>query len=1039
MLQVRRFLTAFAILLACFGLYAFAVAPWFEPPPIARRTGSAPEVDVATNVRRERDFAPLFEPGSWELENPKIVENPDCTLLIQDYKPLDDGRMELRPCTLIFYLPADESEASAPLPDGSKPAPSRRPIVMRAPQGAILQFDRPLDLAKAQFGRVVGGRLAGETTIFSPESKPGANDALRVSTRNVQIDPERAFTPHDVEFSYGKSYGRGRDMTIYLLPSENVTGGKTSTPIGGVRALQLSHVEKLHLEMDSPGLMPTGEGAADSVAKAGQKPNPPLEVRCKGPLVYDFQQKIIAVDDRVELTRLNPSGPPDRLLCSKLMLYLAPPMGAELPQEDKLAATAPDAQLEAPKSAEMDLASKLYRVVAVGSPVALEAPSSSTFVVASRIDYSPPTRRLSLESGDGARQVVLEREQDKFEARALEAEMAPDGQRLGRLWAAGPGRLQLTHQQDGKPETIAAKWEKELLIRPHEKNQVISLVRSAAVEMGGNGSFAADEMHVWVLEVATDDARAGGSTANKAGGSAILPDRLLAVGRVRVDSPQLRANTGRLEAWFVDATLPPDPKQAGVVTQPSAAAPQPAPLRPPVAGVPPAGVAAPEEKPVQQFTVVGELVQMQIARDGQRTALEDLTISGGVEIVETPAAGSTEAPLRIKGDELQLRDGATDNAKLAVRGKPAEVSARGLTMTGPAIHLHRGENRLWIDGPGKATLPVPSEKKSIEPPPAEPEKMNVFWQRSMTFDGSTAVLVGEVQATSSKQRALSETLEVTLAQPIEFNNPQAQGSTDVARLRFDGGVDLENTSLGPMGERVSVEQLQVRNLLIDRRTGALKADGPGWLTSVRTGGAEALATGPGQVAAPIALPAGNAGELTHLHIEFRGGITGDVNKHEISFQEQVRAIYASVPDWDTRITMKDLDQGGLAALGEKGALLSSDQLTVREMTMPGGLASAQKWVEMEASGRTLVEGKSFTARAERISYTTDKEQLVLQGDGRNDAELWHQQVKGGQYSYTAATKIMFWRGKNEVVFEGGKVLDLQQLGKPPPSPTQRLR
>jgi hypothetical protein len=1039
-IQFRRFITALAVLLVAFGLYSFLAAPWFEPPPIARKTGTVEPMIVATHVRRERDFAPLFEPGSWELENPKVVENPDCTLLIQDYKPLDDGRMELRPCTLIFYSAPDEPDPKAPLlPDGSKPLPKRRPIVMRAPQGAILQFDRPLDLGKAQFGRVIGGRLAGEITIFSPESKPGANDALRLQTRNVQIDTERAFTPHDVEFSYGNSYGRGRDMTIFLLPNENSTGGKSSTPIGGVRALQLSHVEKLHLEMDGPSLVPDLPNAdgKPAVASAPGKPSPPLEVRCKGPLVYDFEQKIIAVDDQVELTRVYPNGPPDRLLCSKLMLYLAPPAGEAVPVEDKLAL--PAATIALPQSADQAMASKLFRVVAVGSPVVLEAPSSSTFVVASRIEYSPPKRRLSLESGDGAKQVVLEREQDRFEARTLEAEMAADGQRLGRLWAAGPGRLRLTHTQDGKPETIAAQWEKELRIRPHEKNQVISLVRSAAIDIGGNGTFAADEMHIWVLEVSPDDARAGGSTANKSGKSAIVPDRMLAVGHVQVDSPQLRAETGRLEAWFVDAPLPPEQK-SGAIGSVLPVSPQNAPLRPPIAGAPPtvAGATPPQE-PIQQFKVTGELVQMQIARDGQRTALEDLTIQGGVEIVETPAAPSAESPLRIKGDALQLRDGASDNAKLEVRGKPAEVSARGLTMSGPSIHLHRGENRLWIDGPGKATLPVPSDKKSIQPPPMEAEKMNVFWQKSMNFDGSTAVLVGEVQATSATQRALSETLEVTLAQPVDFANPQSHGATDVARLRFDGGVDLENTTLDPLGERTSVEQLQVRNLLIDRRTGALKADGPGWLTSIRKGGAEALAKGPNGQPAAVPLPAADAGALTHMHIEFKGGITGDVNRHDVTFQEQVKTIYASVQDWDTRITMQDVDRGGLTVLGEKGALLSSDQLTVREMTPPVAQFGAQKWIEMEAIGSTMVEGKSFTARGDRISYTTDKEQLVLQGDGRNDAELWHQQVKGGQYSYTAATKIMYWRGKNEVVFEGGKVLDLQQLGKPPPSPLQRLR
>ena len=105
--------------------------------------------------------------------------------------------------------------------------------------------------------------------------------------------------------------------------------------------------------------------------------------------------------------------------------------------------------------------------------------------------------------------------------------------------------------------------------------------------------------------------------------------------------------------------------------------------------------------------------------------------------------------------------------------------------------------------------------------------------------------------------------------------------------------------------------------------------------------------------------------------------------------------------------------------------MTSDALTVTEMA----LSRTQKWMELEATGNVIVDGRGFTARAARIGYTSDKDQLVLEGDGRNDAEFWHQAAPGSQHSYTAAGKITF-RRPNTLEVDDGKSLTLGSL---PPS------
>src|SRR6476620_7204376 len=100
---LRRFIAALFVFGLLFGVYALFVAPWLEPPAVKTAQAKSGR-DQHTSTVELRNFSELFEDGSWELDDPKVIETAQCTLLLKDYKPLPDGRMEIMPCTLVFYM-----------------------------------------------------------------------------------------------------------------------------------------------------------------------------------------------------------------------------------------------------------------------------------------------------------------------------------------------------------------------------------------------------------------------------------------------------------------------------------------------------------------------------------------------------------------------------------------------------------------------------------------------------------------------------------------------------------------------------------------------------------------------------------------------------------------------------------------------------------------------------------------------------------------------------------------------------------------------
>ena len=170
--RIKRTGLTFAIVLVGYWTYALIAVPLIEPS-VSISQGQ----EVAPESPQPRSFEGLFPPGSWELNDPKILETDQGTLLFDDFHPVveedpeadpvaaaeraNESRTKLTRCSLICRL------------GGKQDGPEDRPIIVRAPRGAVLVFDDELDPTRGKIGRLMGGQLDGEITIYSPPSEPG--------------------------------------------------------------------------------------------------------------------------------------------------------------------------------------------------------------------------------------------------------------------------------------------------------------------------------------------------------------------------------------------------------------------------------------------------------------------------------------------------------------------------------------------------------------------------------------------------------------------------------------------------------------------------------------------------------------------------------------------------------------------------------------------------------------------------------------------------------------------------------------------------
>jgi hypothetical protein len=773
-----------------------------------------------------------------------------------------------------------------------------------------------------------------------------------------------------------------------------------------------------------------------------------VAITCRGPFTFDFEELIASFEENVDVRRLHPGGLNDQLTCQLLEIYFASARGNPFRPADR---RAPSHSLLKPELDDSSDQGTLRKVVAVGRPLVVRAPSVGAFVQADRLEYDLHARRLRLENrqaidpqaGESGSppvpgRAVLEHQGRRFEAPRMQYELGPP-RRLGKLWAAGPGFfrgpiLESSRHFPELPEgaVFEMSWQREIHLRPHEGLHVASVTGGVSARVGDIGGFDAGELHLWLQE-----RRAESATGDSEPRYRIVPDRLLAPGAVRFHSPRLSGAAGKLEAWFEDA--PPStvqtPGQNRLGPEPDARSDR-----------------------NSAFHMQGELVQLRFLRRGQRMMLEDATLRGNVLLRETRTSNPGESPLLVAGDQVELRGGSGAAAQLRVQGDPqsnllAQAGARGMAFAGWRLHVDQGANRVWIDGPGKLTLPLQQRslaRFAAAPPQAnrEPSSVSVFWRKGLDFDGRRVLIEEQVETRGDGQVIHSDSLQAFLARPIDLaqssrhaprgerkrileskveipeipSAPHAEREgyiahtdqleqAEVARLLFGGrpgdarGVVVENQST-QRGALESLDKAQTRNLDLDLIAGRMRADGPGWIESVRQGGFNM----PGSPLDSSAAPAmGKSQGLSFVRVDFQEAITGqsfskDLSHWKMTFHGGVETIVGPVTRWEERMSADSL-----SGLGPRGMLLTSRELNITQM---GVSPAGDPQLELAATGQPHIESLNFRADGDRLSYDGCKGLLVLEG-GREDARFWRRTDTGVE-THGAAQRIQYWPRDNHL-------------------------
>lgn len=995
--RTRQVLFWFAAVVGSYSLYWLFAVPLIEPnvEQEARARTSDAEIDNARGEvgLRQRDVAQYFPPGSWELENPAIWQSEQSRLLFKTLRPLPDGTVELRPCTLLFFPKSSAADMAAGV----------QPIVLRAPEGANVRFDEPIvlknvDLAKRQ---LVGGRLIGPITIYRNVSRPGGNDDLEITTHDVEMLNDRISTPNPVQFRLGRNHGSGREMEILLASADPMAGGSFRN--GTVRTLELKRDVKMQLEAGSGPLAP---GAA--VGKQ-DRAEPPMEITCQGTFQFDIPRNAASFHDYVNVFRPNVVGESDQLNCEVLTAFFES-HGDKPPASPGAAPAPPDPQLSG---------LRIRLIEARGDPVVVRSPNRGIYVHCRGIDYSP----------------------------------GPGGA-IGSLVAMGPGVLQGNVPNDPQGN-YDAKWAREFRFEPAEGTQHrAALVGSAVVRFPQMGMIHADEIFAWLIPTdpppdpapKVNPVSSASATANSAdpaeptAGGGWQLERMLArvyqekaaksQGHVVFDSSRLHGVTGQLEARVLrPPAAPANPNQAPPekAVQPQAS-PQPQPQQAPKQ-------APPEQNPSQCYDLRGGRIQIQLVPEGEQLALSTVTVENQARLNEVSPPRAGEKPLMVEGDRLHVTGANSLATKVTVSGRPGYLEAGGMTLCGAAIELEKQTNRLWIDGKGRMTMPV--EQDLNGQPLAHAQPLDITWQGGMAFQGNSVVFQRTVIVKTDSQFLRTEKLEAVFDRPIDFSNPNPAPSgtpgdkPQLAHVRCFGRALLNGRQFDERGQQTSFIELNAIDLAMNKATGDVAGRGPGSFTRVGRGSDQAA---PGGAAAPDKPRAQNDQranhELTYLNVQFQTYLDGNLIRRITRFGEPTKAVYGPVSDWNASLNPDDP-----ASLGPQGLVLDSKELEVLEMPARG--RRDRGWFELKARDNVRAEGAQFTARGDQLTYSEEKDQLVLRGDGFSPAEFFQDNPADGSRRASRADELTYWFTLQRVQVTSFQSFDMQVPNNAPPKPPKK--
>jgi hypothetical protein len=424
-----------------------------------------------------------------------------------------------------------------------------------------------------------------------------------------------------------------------------------------------------------------------------------------------------------------------------------------------------------------------------------------------------------------------------------------------------------------------------------------------------------------------------------------------------------------------------------------------------------------------------------------------LACNNNVTFRELADPYATEQPFEVGGGRLTAEQ-LDENAQITIHGAApneppgsqlAQIQARGMTVRAADVKIDQGRNRLWIDGPGTATMVV--RRDLVGRDSGTPYPLEIRWQGGLEFDGRNVVFQREVFVDGADDQLRCDQLIGTLTAPVEFGKRVDQDAIDLAEVECRGNVAIDHRSRDAVGI-TSHDRMQLARLAINQLSGVISGDGPGVIRSTHF--ANQLATLGGPPASRVVPDPGRGGgppgsqrstSLQFLRVDFQAGLAGNLYTREISFFQRVRTVYGPVDAWE-----QELDMNRHEPLPPDTITLTSNELRINEDPVAASQAAARGDggktigpVQLHAVGNVRIDGDSptrgkFAATADRAAYEQVKELFILEGTDRSPATLWHRELSGGQQIEHAARKIHFDRRTNQIQVDGARLFEFTPGG-----------
>jgi hypothetical protein len=1000
------------LVVAAAAIYQFTAVPWIEPTggeePVIISLGNSP----ATYVHWWSNF---FEKESWQRKSPKVLETEQGILLFQTWERVGNKRWRLHPLTIL--LPSDSHQSGA----GGDPSQSGRPILVDAPDGAIIHFRDEIDIFSGQTPPLEDGQLMGKIRIYTPDLGPDQGDSLDIRTETVRIEHLKISTSEKVDIQLGRSFARGRDLTIHLkkrLLSNSSTGNSSWD---GLDKLSLVYVDEVYAEVPKGGLF------GDTIAKSLKLPvnevplmdrNAFVRIKCNGAFTFDFTESKAQLEGDVKILHQVEGLPTDRFECAQLRLYVERESD-EIPQAPKPKGFVPGQpismgplllrKLEA-QGASIGNISPNDRYVTFEIP-ALGTRGVGRWLAVDLIKQQVSwTNRLPTEP-QHAEPSYLKHLDVEFWAPEIDYRYDGAAAHLGWLAASGPGNAVFSTPEHGKWEL---GWNKSLQMVPDGQESRVYLKGNVIVRNKEQGRFEAAMMDVWLRPLVSPNSDGTLSDSTSSGGTSVgmlskwVPDRMESVGNVVIDTPQLVGKFAEMALWFayvIDAPASADNAAPGGLSlnAPNGQASQPWVTQPNggTGGGIIRGIAPQANEPAgPPVEVTGHRLHGRLLRTPKEMLIDDLTIQGGVILRRESIDPANPLPVVIEGDQLRMSTSSGNVANAVVSGQPARIFVGQGWLEGPVVRIDQEKRLVWIDEPGSFGVPLEALQKpgSANPNVAQTQMRWIDaprcrWKGRMLFDGKVARMDGGVDFFGRVQTnpetiwhldGSAEMLEIALNQPID----QARNGTKIElhTVNLVENVDIRAAQTDPYGVRRSLEHLVLPNLSIDLTTQRMLGQGAGSIRSRRPANNK-LSGSAGSLASQ------RPNELSCLHLTFAGELEGFLDRMEFVFKRQIEVGMGPIANWEDSIDVAQLQQ-----LTPGQMLLSCEQLRVYESTqIPSaaivgstGPQSLGVW-DLEADTNVVFEGRTptevFAGTATRLGYQAVKDIVRIMGSPRQAAVL----------------------------------------------------